>query len=572
MRHIKLWVLAAILVSGASFFSACSINDSPVSAQPSTESFETINITEDDLTDGTYYYKLFVSDKTMDYSSVKGEDGLYYGDNADDWIVCVPTNYLLGYAAKAVMEQVTAVPENTPVLIRVKKPQTYSVRSEVDPASVKAPSANMLAVAEEDITLDGYSECGAKLVERENGVCFYAWMFKETSVAAGDIYMPLTEAQNTNLGLYLLLGYSDPILLFPDGESPAVNVENCFGVRAYTEGKINLKLSNAKVTMAWESADEDIIDNGLVMIEDESAAVTVSYFLQWFPGLASKVAVGDVLNGTIELEVLLQDGIPVYTPTQKALDNFETTVTRTAGTAVPTLLYPDFADADFLATLDCRYIRVNGVSVTKGDGLYNSNQVIDLSSIVPGCIPYMLDAFSVYNEYYWNPVSLVEGAKVDICGFISVYPDGSYTFNPTSITTPVTVGSEGYATFSSDNTLDFTHSSIQAYIAVADGSAITFKHVNKVPAGTGVLLCAKGGATEDVSVVAKTTDDVSGNVLHIAASDMDSAALQAAGAYILGYEGGVAGFYQADGNASLKAGQCYLTAEGAIAPIVVMQE
>ena len=204
-----------------------------------------------------------------------------------------------------------------------------------------------------------------------------------------NIYMSLTKVQGFNLSYYLFFEHPDPILLFPGTESPAVDVENCVGTRDHTSGKINLKLTNAKVTLVWENAEEDIVNLGYVMIEDETAAVTVSYLYQWPPGLASKVAVGDVLNGTIELEALLQDDIQIYTPTQTALDNFEATVTRTPGTAVPTLLYPGFADAEFLATLDCRYIRVNDVSVTKGDGLYKSNQVIDLSSIVPGCIPYM---------------------------------------------------------------------------------------------------------------------------------------------------------------------------------------
>ena len=558
------WVMATILVCGVTVFTACSSDDDPEPPQPPIESFETITFTEDDLTDGTYYYKLFVSDKTMDYSSVKGEDGLNYGDNADDWIVCVPTDLLLGYAAKTILEQVTAVPENTPVLIRAKKPQSYSVKTDVDPASVKAPSANMLAVAKEDLRLNFVNNFGAKLVLMNNGIFFTNKSLKDRNVAAGDVYMFLTEEQDMNLYYYLLLDYPDPILLFPGSEPPAVDVENCVGTRDYTDGKINLKLTNARVTLAWENADEDIVTLGTVMIEDETAAVTVSYFLQWHPGLASKVAVGDVLNGTIELEACMVGGVPAYVPTQKALDNFEATVTRTPGTAVPTLLYPGFADADFLATLDCRYIRVNDVSVTKGDGLYENNQVIDLSSIVPGCIPYMLDFYNSYVNHYYKTIPLVEGAKVDVSGFVNVYPDGSYIFTPMSITTPVAVGTEGYSTFSSDNMLDFTNSGIQAYIAVADGSTITFRRVEKVPAGAGVLLCATGGAKEDVSVVVETADEVSGNVLRVATSDMDGAALQAAGACILGYENGVAGFYKADANASLKAGQCYLTAEAAI--------
>ena len=345
--------MAATLVCGATVLTSCVSNDDNSVVNPDgLNSTVTINITEDDLTDGTYYYKLFVSDKTMDYSSVKGEDGLSYGADTDEWIVCVPTNYLLGYAAKIILEQVTAVPKNTPVLIRAKKPQAYSVKADVDPASVKAPSANMLAVAKEDLRLNFVNNFGAKLVLMNNGIFFTNKSLKDRNVAAGDVYMFLTEEQDMNLYYYLLLDYPDPILLFPGSEPPAVDVENCVGTRDYTDGKINLKLTNARVTLAWENADEDIVTLGTVMIEDETAAVTVSYFLQWHPGLASKVAVGDVLNGTIELEACMVGGVPAYVPTQKALDNFEATVTRTPGTAVPTLLYPGFADADFLATLD----------------------------------------------------------------------------------------------------------------------------------------------------------------------------------------------------------------------------
>ncbi len=77
----------------------------------------------------------------------------------------------------------------------------------------------------------------------------------------------------------------------------------------------------------------------------------------------------------------------------------------------------------------------------------------------------------------------------------------------------VTVTDAGYATFASDNALDFTGSSIKAFFATESAAGtLSFTQVNKVPAGTGVLLYAKGGATVDVPVFTGAADDVTGNV------------------------------------------------------------
>ena len=79
-------------------------------------------------------------------------------------------------------------------------------------------------------------------------------------------------------------------------------------------------------------------------------------------------------------------------------------------------------------------------------------------------------------------------------------------------TESVTVTSAGYATFASDNALDFTGSSIKAFFATESAGTLSFTQVNKVPAGTGVLLYAAGGATVDVPVFTGAADDVTNNV------------------------------------------------------------
>ena len=125
---------------------------------------------------------------------------------------------------------------------------------------------------------------------------------------------------------------------------------------------------------------------------------------------------------------------------------------------------------------------------------------------------------------------------------------------------PVTVGSTGYATFSSKMAVDFTSSSIKAYTATVSGSDITFTRIYQVPANTGVLLWAEGGADENVTII-ESADAVENNLV-VATSAMDAEAL--AGKYILGVVDEVAGFYKAGPSASLAAGKAYLEApEGA---------
>ncbi len=76
----------------------------------------------------------------------------------------------------------------------------------------------------------------------------------------------------------------------------------------------------------------------------------------------------------------------------------------------------------------------------------------------------------------------------------------------------VTVTDAGYATFASDNALDFTSLSIKAFYATESAGTLSFTQVNKVPAGTGVLLYAAGGATVDVPVFTGAADGVTNNV------------------------------------------------------------
>ena len=114
---------------------------------------------------------------------------------------------------------------------------------------------------------------------------------------------------------------------------------------------------------------------------------------------------------------------------------------------------------------------------------------------------------------------------------------------------PVTVTVAGLATFASDYKLDFTNvPDLEAYIAKEAAGVITLEQVNKVAAGTGVLLRALNNANEfKVPVTTATADAITGNLFVRGAGA--AVASQDGGYYnyVLGKHNDEVGFYKAGG-------------------------
>ena len=113
----------------------------------------------------------------------------------------------------------------------------------------------------------------------------------------------------------------------------------------------------------------------------------------------------------------------------------------------------------------------------------------------------------------------------------------------------ITVSSAGLATFACNSALDFTGvTDLEAYIAKEESGAIKLHQVNKVPAGTGVLLRALNNATDFVvPVTTAATDNVDGN-LFVRGADADVASSEGGKYnYVLGKHNGEVGFYLAGG-------------------------
>lgn len=141
----------------------------------------------------------------------------------------------------------------------------------------------------------------------------------------------------------------------------------------------------------------------------------------------------------------------------------------------------------------------------------------------------------------------IQGGGATYSGYCTTIPDES-----------VTVTSAGLATYVSDFDLDYTGKSISAYIAKEEGGKIKMTQVYKVPAGTGVLLKADGGATVDIPVTTEATDDVTGNLFK---RGNDAAVESGSGSgpynYILNKIGGTVGFYRAN-NQKVAENRAYL--------------
>ena len=143
-------------------------------------------------------------------------------------------------------------------------------------------------------------------------------------------------------------------------------------------------------------------------------------------------------------------------------------------------------------------------------------------------------------------------------GFAQKTTINSYSDYCTRLPEHITISAAGLATFASDEDLDFTNvENIQAYVAMDNGSKTTLEKVNKVPAGTGVLLRALNDATSFDVPVTTTATEITGNLFvrgtgaAVASIDGDYTN------YVLGKKNGEVGFFKAGGK-KVEKNQAYL--------------
>lgn len=122
-------------------------------------------------------------------------------------------------------------------------------------------------------------------------------------------------------------------------------------------------------------------------------------------------------------------------------------------------------------------------------------------------------------------------------------------------TVSVKVTAAGYATFCSEYAVDFTNSGIEAYTLTIDGLSLNLNPITQVPANTGVVLKAEGGAEKDVPTIsaipAVTNNNLVGTNVALVLDEND---------YILNVIDGKAGFYRVATHPNLAAHRAYIPA------------
>ena len=152
------------------------------------------------------------------------------------------------------------------------------------------------------------------------------------------------------------------------------------------------------------------------------------------------------------------------------------------------------------------------------------------------------DSNNTIRTYGSNNGSLLGFAKKTK---VTAYSDYCTTVSNESITLTTNVG---LGTLASDFDLDFTNvAGLEAYIALENGDKIELKKINKVPAGTGILLRSTNDGEDYTVPVATSTDDVTGNLFVRGTGAAVASSEGGSYNYVLGKHNGEVGFYKAGG-------------------------
>jgi hypothetical protein len=274
-------------------------------------------------------------------------------------------------------------------------------------------------------------------------------------------------------------------------------------------------------------------------IEDASGAILLYQ-------CAGDLEAGDKINGIMNVtNYTVYNNLPEI-KNFSLLDGY----TKTSGnTVTPTEVTLATLLADYNSYLS-RYVVIKGATVTSAFDSKNCT------------IQQGVDEIALRDQNSDPTLTSTLGANINVTAHVAIYSTTKqiavYEQSQIEEYAPISISDAGLATFASDFDLDFTSvEGVEAYIAKENVSKIELTKVNKVPAGTGVLLrsTAGGAVAKDVPVAA-STDDVTGNVF---VRGTGSAVETGTGPYnyVLGKKSGVVGFYKANG-ATVTSDKAYL--------------
>ena len=145
-------------------------------------------------------------------------------------------------------------------------------------------------------------------------------------------------------------------------------------------------------------------------------------------------------------------------------------------------------------------------------------------------------------------------------GSTQTYGLGTCYIEPKPIT--ATVSSLKWATYGVNAPINYGSadpSGLKAYIAYVDGEKVKLTEVSKVPANTAVILYADVDESTSYTLTptAETTDDVTGNQLHV--SDGTVTGDESGTIYVLADGLNGVGFYRVENGSAITAGKAYLS-------------
>ena len=222
-------------------------------------------------------------------------------------------------------------------------------------------------------------------------------------------------------------------------------------------------------------------------------------------------------------------------------------------TTVPGTITVDFSDTgSSSATGPKRYLKVNDV-VTDQYTLRNGTTDRKVSDpiIVPAGV-VTINAWD-YDAVDLESNPIPGGAQIGICVYKIIFTPS------TDGNDVVEIGQYEWATRVAANDLDFTGSAVKAYIVTGhSGNAITAKQVNKVAAGTPILLNAAKGSYVIPASFTGSADATTGNLLK-AGTGTAVAKEDGKTKYVLSADGSKAVFKKINETAAtVAAGKAYL--------------
>ena len=418
-----------------SFFSLLMLCSLGVSAQTPTTVEVTIG---EDVKVGDEYYATFSSQYAVDFTDVEGLTAYTVrkkttGDYSDTRGICTLT-------------EVKKVPANAGVLLKATQAKSFTVP--VAEGSVSALRNNDLKVLATATALTNMQTVKWGEVSKGPGILttktltymlYTDYVQKEITVT-GFVMLEQDEVETLDAGtVYMSFdidfnsGGAESEFTYPayalwtsedDVQQEAVEVSSIAELKAVTQsGEVKFNMTNVKVTYAKNDTEQGV---NQVVIEDGTGAINVQQ-------MADYLTTGDVLAGSLNFTVQVMDltalggdivrAVTLTNASKSALLyaalGLDQGVTISKGTSEPTEITDDNF-IDYIFDYEWRYVKFNGLSFTKVDGV-PSVDIELFSQTIP-----LQDLW--HNVDTWPK----DGQKVNITGFLySLY--GTKVFQPVEL-------------------------------------------------------------------------------------------------------------------------------------------